>query len=545
MPAKKRKRLFLLSTLAVIVLLVIGWQFYKYHLAQTKIAQTLAARSKGLYILHYDHLAFDEVAGMLHVKNIDIRPDTTVYQQMVRENKDPHMLLQIQVDALDIARVRTPKALLAKELEGGKVELTGAHIRIMIQHFKKDSTVYNPTPDMAKQLLGRLLKIAVDSVQINDASIVVGSMDSSEVYFHGNKVSLLLTHLLVDSSTQKDSSSILFSRSLTLDCRELVLPSKNKKYTIGVDGLRFTSDDNSLRVAQVKITPRLPETAFATSFPVQKDRYHFLLQDITLIHIDRRALWRKAIRADSLVIGESAFRIYRDISRPPDTTSKVGNYPQQQLMRLPFPLTIGSIVLLHSFIEYKEKNGRSDSAGRLQFHDVRARIRNITNRREDIKKDHHCIVDFHARLLNKTPVQARLVLLLKDPKGRFNIRGDIGSIEARSLNPLTEPMGLARMEKGKIDHLHFAIDGADSTGHGRITLLYEDLKISLLKKNKEQGRLDKKGLASLFANVLIKNSNKADDPRIADVHFQRILNKSFFNLIWKTLFTGIKKSVGM
>jgi hypothetical protein len=29
------------------------------------------------------------------------------------------------------------------------------------------------------------------------------------------------------------------------------------------------------------------------------------------------------------------------------------------------------------------------------------------------------------------------------------------------------------------------------------------------------------------------------------VHFQRILNKSFFNLIWKTLFTGIKQSVGM
>ena len=62
---------------------------------------------------------------------------------------------------------------------------------------------------------------------------------------------------------------------------------------------------------------------------------------------------------------------------------------------------------------------------------------------------------------------------------------------------------------------------------------------------KEKGQLDKKSLASFFANLVIKNSNRAEDPRTEEAHFQRILNKSFFNLIWKTLFTGIKQSVGM
>ncbi|HEY4208121.1 MAG TPA: hypothetical protein VGM31_14955 [Puia sp.] len=545
MPAKKTKKSILLAALAVIVLLVVGWQFYKYRLAHSKIAQAVKEKTKGLYILHYDDLTFDEVAGMLHVKNIDISPDTAVYHQMVREKKPPQVLLRIRVDSLDIARVKTPKALLTKQLEGGKVEVAGAHIHIMIHRFDKNTTVYNPAPDLAKQLLGSLLKIAVDSVQISNASILVSDLDSTAVYFTGNKVSLVLTHLLIDSSARKDSSTILFSRGLTLDCRELVLPSKNKKYMVGVSGLRFTSQDNSLHVAQVNITPRQSETAFAASFPMQKDRYHFQLQDITLHHIDRRALWRKTIQADSLVIGESIFKVYRDISRPPDTTSKVGKYPQQLLMHLPFPLTIGRVVFVHCFIEYKEKNGRSDSAGKLQFYHAGATIRNVTNREEEIRKDRRCIVDFHASLLDKTPVRAHLVLLLKDRKGRFTIDGDIGSIEAASLNPLTEPMGLARMEKGKINHLHFSIRAADSVGVGRITLLYEDLKISMLKKDKEKDRFDKKGLASLFANILIKNSNKADDPRTETAHFRRILNKSFFNLIWKTLFTGIKQSVGM
>lgn len=512
MSTQKRKRILLISVLAAILLLVIAWQLYKYHFAQKKIAQAVEEKTKGLYLLHYDDLTFDEVAGMLHVKNIDIRPDTAVYQQMVRENKDPHMLLQIKVDALDIARVRTPKALLAKQLEGGKIKVTGARIRIMVQHFKKDSAVYNPAPDLARQLLGRFLKIAIDSVQITDATILVGNMDSSETYFRGNRVSLLLSHLLIDSSAQKDSTAILFSRDLALDCKDLTLSTRNKKYTIGIDSLRFTSTDNTLHIAQARVTPRLSETAFAASLPRQKDRYDFVLQNIALHHIDRKALWYKTIRADSLVIGESSFKIYRDISRPPDTTSKVGKYPQQQLMHLPFSLTIGSIVFTRSFIEYKERNSKSDSSGRLRFYDIHARIRNVTNRRADVQKDRRCIVDFHARLLNKAPVQAHLVMLLRDPKGRFNIQGDIGSIDAPSLNPLTEPMGLARMEKGRVDHLHFAIDGNDSIGNGRITLQYKDLKVSMLKKDKDGPGLDKKELASFFANLAIKNSSKTNAP---------------------------------
>src|SRR6185503_5155579 len=110
-----------------------------------------------------------------------------------------------------------------------------------------------------------------------------------------------LSHLLIDSSAQKDSTTILFSRDLALDCKELALSTSNKKYTIGIDSLRFTSTDNTLRVAQVKIKPHLSETAFVASFPMQKDRYDFLLQNITLRHIDRKALWHKAIHADSLI----------------------------------------------------------------------------------------------------------------------------------------------------------------------------------------------------------------------------------------------------
>jgi len=392
-----------------------------------------------------------------------------------------------------------------------------------------------------------LLKISMDSVKILRGNILVKKMDAKEPIVKSNDLTCLLSGLLIDSISVKDSSRILFSRSLDMACDEIQVPSKNKKYRLHISRVGFDSRKDELSIGRLRLIPELSETAFAASFPVSKDRYDFLLEDIRLMHVDRKSLWQKRIEADSLVIGESAFKIYRDLSYPHDTISKVGRYPQQQLMRLPISLNIDKVVFVRSFIEYKEKNARSDSSGKLQFYDVTATISHVTNRRTVIDRDNRCTLLFRAKLLNRAPVKARLVMFLRDPKGRFSIEGDIGAIDAPALNPLTRPMGLAKIEKGHVDGLHFTFNGDDSSSEGRLTMLYQDIKISLLKKDKKEKKLDKKGVASLLANIIMKKSNpdKEDDPRTVEVHFQRILTKSFFNLLWKSIFTGVKETAGM
>jgi hypothetical protein len=154
---------------------------------------------------------------------------------------------------------------------------------------------------------------------------------------------------------------------------------------------------------------------------------------------------------------------------------------------------------------------------------------------------------FTAKFINKAPVDAKLVMLLKDPRGKFFMEGNIGAIDVLSLNVLTQPMGLARMERGSIEKMRFNLTGTDSSSEGKVELLYSGIKVSLLKKDKDENKYNKKGLASLAANIIMKKSNpsKGDSARVSDVHFRRILNKSFFNLIWKTIFTGVKETVGI
>jgi hypothetical protein len=451
------------------------------------------------------------------------------------------------VPALDISGVKTPKALLAKQIEGGKILVSAPTIDIELGPLAKDSTLSDPRKEIYKELLGKFEKIGVDSVEIVHANLVVRERGSKEPVFTGSNVSFLFTGLLIDSAAVKDSARILFSRNIDMDADEIALPSKHKDYRLRVEKIRFTGRDNTMAIGSLRLIPQESEAEFEKAAGKQRDRYDFSLGEIRLAHLDRRALWREKIEADSLIVGRSSFKVFRDLSYPPDTVSKVGKYPQQQLMHLPVPVHISKVVFTHSFIEYKEKNGKSDSAGKVQFFDVRAGISNVTNMRELIARDNACVVNFKAKFLDKMPVEARLVMVLRDPRGKFSIDGDMGSIDLTALNPLTQPMGLARMEKGRIDKLHFNFAATDFSSEGKLLIRYKDVKISLLKKDKEDNKYEKKGLASLAAGILLKKSNpeRGGQAKVEEVHFQRILNKSMFNLIWKSIFTGVKQTMGI
>ena len=83
--------------------------------------------------------------------------------------------------------------------------------------------------------------------------------------------------------------------------------------------------------------------------------------------------------------------------------------------------------------------------------------------------------------------------------------------------------------------------------NGKVKMLYDDLKVAVLEKDKGETELDKKFLTSLLANFVIKNSNpkEGDAVREEQVQYSRNTNRSLFNLCWKTLFTGIRQTVGI
>jgi len=75
----------------------------------------------------------------------------------------------------------------------------------------------------------------------------------------------------------------------------------------------------------------------------------------------------------------------------------------------------------------------------------------------------------------------------------------------------------------------------------------DDLKIRILKKDDDSPGYKKKKVMSLMANIMVKNANpgKNKPVRIVSVSHPRDVYRSIFNFIWKSIFEGVQKTVGI
>jgi len=110
------------------------------------------------------------------------------------------------------------------------------------------------------------------------------------------------------------------------------------------------------------------------------------------------------------------------------------------------------------------------------------------------------------------------------------------------MNPMIEHMAFFEAKEGVIHSAKFYGLAENDTIIGRIEFLYNDLKVNVIKKQKEkkQGIRDNLFLSALAGTVLIKNNPQANKPvRICKMFFVRDPNKGFFNYIWKPVQSGL------
>lgn len=547
-----RGRIILSSILLIILLAAAGgflyWQTHKKKIIRDKLESAIHDKSKGLYNIKYDKLELDEISGNLVVTNISLSYDSLKYESLAAQGKAPAVLLKIQVPAISITGVKTPKALIDKKIDGKKLEIRDPSIEIIYTMQGKDSARNVPARETYEQILGDLKELSIDTVSLINARITTRNLKTKRPLIELAGTTVQLVDIQVDSAANADSTRLFFAKEAMLGCENLTWTSSNKLYRYSAKNISLSSVARAARVQSFAMDPQLGEDAFVKSLPTQDDRFDFSLQDILIKNLDFLQLKEEIITADSLLIGGASVKIYRDLNIVRDKKNRVGTYPHQALRKLPIPLSVKKVLISNTFLEYKERNNITGKAGKVQFNGVQAVISNLTNKKELMAKNNIMTIDINSRFLNKAPFRATWLFYLQSGNGRFDVKGSLGSLNAKDLNVLTEPMGPARIEDGQINSVQFDFTGHDYGMGGTVRLLYDDLKVALLEKDKGAKEWDKKGLTSLLANILIKNSNpskRKDAPRIATVAYQRDTNRSIFNMAWKALFQGIKETVGI
>jgi len=210
-------------------------------------------------------------------------------------------------------------------------------------------------------------------------------------------------------------------------------------------------------------------------------------------------------------------------------------------------VALNKVIVQQGRIEYKEKNPITASSGVVVFDDVHATLFNVINNPDKLRNNGICTVHFNSRFLNKIPISATLQFYLNSNNGKFIINGSMKTTDATILNPLSKPMALVEVNSGTIKSLDFNFICNDNRAKGIIRLLYDDLNIKILKQEAPGAEYKAKKVVSLLANISVINANPVKDKpaRIVSVSHPRDPYKSMFNLIWKSIFEGVQKTVGI
>jgi len=545
---QNRIRILLLS-ISITLLALIGfglwyWNTNKNVIIENKLEKAITKNNDGLYRVSYDDMIVNEEIGSLMVSNMKLWVDSTRYATMDKEGKSPPMLFTITIPELIVIGVKTSKALLDKEIVGRKIEIRNPVIDLEYTNKGKNSR-HVPTEAIYREVLGNLDMIQMDSVLITGAEVRTKNGKTGKRIIDVKNIDVALMDVRVDSAANMDSTRFLFAKNIHVNVANIGWPSPDNLYTYRAENISLNSNGGRLSVKQFSVRPGLSETAFVNAIPTQEDRFNFSFNNIVFSGVVVQRLLDEYIQADAMTIGGASFKVYRDLARPRDKKNRVGYYPHQVLDDIPIRFAVKKVNIRNSFVEYKERNHITRQSGKVQFYNVNGTITNFTNDKKASNKVMRAFVN--SSFLNKTSLKTDWTFYLFHPKGRFDVSGTIGAIDGQALNSLAEPMGPASIEEGRLNAMSFDLHGDDYTMDGNVKMLYEDLDVAILEKDKGATETDKKFLTSLIANIVIKNSNpKGNDAvRVQQVHLARNTNRSLFNLCWKTIFQGIRGTVGI
>jgi len=125
-----------------------------------------------------------------------------------------------------------------------------------------------------------------------------------------------------------------------------------------------------------------------------------------------------------------------------------------------------------------------------------------------------------------------------DQGDRFSIAGRAAGIPAAAINTFIVPY-LSVSATGTIQEMLFDFKGNPKGIGGTFNLKHTDLKVSILDKESKE----KKGVLSAVANIFIKTDSGKFPESVVVEGVERDPTKSFFNLFWKGIEDGLKKTL--
>lgn len=520
-------------------------------LIRSEITELVKKSTHGLYQIEFSTIHTNFINGSASIADVNITPDTNVFKQLIVEQKAPNNLYYIALKKLSIQRFHPWAMYFNKEAKIDLLLFDKPNVTMVNKHFEFNE---NRPPRPRKSpydYIAKLFKsLRIEIVDFKDANFKY--VNNNELVPEIDSVANLnvtLKDWLIDENSATDTSRLYLLKDIAINVNNYSYATPDSMYYLKLDQLDFVASSGKLNIKQFGLTPRYNEANFAKVNGYARDRFTIKLNNLAMDGLNLPAyIQKQELIAKQLHITDGVVSVYNNNSFPKRKIDKTGKFPHQLLQLVKAKLNIEKINLNNIDISFAEFDRLSNQMGKVTFEKTSGVISNATNMGKEKIINPKMTAKLQSYVMGQGKLTIDFIFDLNSPNGAFSYAGALTNLDGKTLNRITKPLGMVQVNKGEIKKLAFAIKADENVARGKVDFTYSDLSVALMKKEEGKQRLVKKGLISFLANnLIIYSDNPSKDGKFtsATINYKREITASFFNYIWKTLFEGVKYSVGV
>jgi len=326
---------------------------------------------------------------------------------------------------------------------------------------------------------------------------------------------------------------------LAFDVKNYLFSTKNftyktKFYTMSVANVDFGND--KVKIDHFAMKPLISRAQFIKMIPVERDLYNITARQITAVGRWDLFSQNKSVNASNVIIQSADANIFR--SKIPKDDPKEKDLYSKMLRNIKFPLQVHNLDVKNSVLVYEEDTPESAGPGKLTFGNFNMNVKNLNSAKTKGKLT-RVDIKINCSFMNLSPLAVNWNFDVANSSDTFFISGRTTNLPVQGINPFIRPYLHVTATSGTIQEMLFNFKGNPKGLNGSFNLKHQDLKIAILdKKNHE-----KKGVLTAVANLFIKTDSGKFPEEVAVEGVERDPTKSFFNLFWKGIEDGLKKTL--
>jgi hypothetical protein len=497
--------------------------------------------SDGLYDLSIGNMQVDVFASTASLQNVSVQPNSHVLDSLKKAGAGPGNIFSISFKNLLIDGINLDDAVTSKTMDYKLVKIIGPVIEI--RHHKTDNQ--NNLQNFSQNFLKQMTKLFIKNLIIDNGRVIVYNDNRKMQTQELHNVQLNMHDILIDSATRESKDRFLFAKEANISFKNFSMPATEGLYHLKIDSVMIRAPEQSVSLSNLSFTSPYNKQQFEAKQKFRRELYHLVLPSVTINNIDWwKLLNQEEVVADKIQTKNGQLSIYLDRSLPPH--SKMGNFPNQLLMKIPIQMKVQTLNMSGLNFTYEEYNPVSKESGKIYIDNINLSVHHVSNVKQ--KRMEPMMAKGSGLFMHKIPLNTEFSFDMNHYKsGIFSCNIKADGFDGTLINNFAKPLGLVKIENGVLEKVRTTISGDQWKAHGDVLVLYKDLKLSLLEKDKGKKELDKKDVTTFVANnFVLKENNPAanDHPRREKAEFKRIPDGGFFMLVWKTMMVGVLKTIG-